>query len=187
MIVPLFRYTSLSETKGGQMKAQYQTTRPNTQPTTAVHQTEYQLWVQEQTASTTPASEKVWLIVVGALVMLSAGLCWFSNQPNGSYASLADAQPGSAGTRLRPADDRENPAELGLQAPVSATPTPETSPNERLIRRYYDEVLNRGRIAVMDELFAPEFGYRPDMTSTKKSDLAALKSISRETPSTALA
>jgi hypothetical protein len=53
---------------------------------------------------------------------------------------------------------------------------PIRSPNERLIRRYYDEVLNGQKWAVLDDLFADQISYRNDIPVTMLS-LTALKQM----------
>jgi hypothetical protein len=166
------------------MKTQYQTQKLNTKPTPAVQPTEAGPVVQEQTASTSLASENAWLMVAGVLLVLIAGLYWFNDrqndQPDWSYTvapgdQLTTAEQTDSATGWLLSDNQEHPAALRPKGRAPSLPTPDISPNEALIRRYYDEVLNRRQMAVMDDLFATDFTYRPDMTSTEKSNLAAFK------------
>jgi ketosteroid isomerase-like protein len=51
--------------------------------------------------------------------------------------------------------------------------------NERLVRRFYDDVINQRQLAEMNELFAEDFSYRQSGLTTTRLNLAALKQALR--------
>ena len=140
------------------MKAQPQLTKRTEAQKIKVHET-------EQTASTSTASEPAWLALALALLVLTAGLYWFSNrqglQPNRAYQATVEAQSiDERQAELVPDNqiltDSENPT---MARSEDLTPTPSRSPNEQLVRRFYDEVVNQRQYGVMDDLFADQIAY----------------------------
>ena len=59
------------------------------------------------------------------------------------------------------------------------TPGDETDENKRIVRRYYDEVFARRNLAVLDEIFAPDFvGHSASLGSYTLTDMR--RDIGRE-------
>jgi hypothetical protein len=93
--------------------------------------------VNEQTASTSRASEQSWLITGLGLMVLVIGLYWFSerhqDQSAWAYQPVVKAQV-----------TVEQPARFELSDPMTTQSEnqtiPSLSPNERLVRQFYDKV-----------------------------------------------
>jgi hypothetical protein len=138
---------------------------------------------EEQSASTSRSSDRAWLMIALGLVILIVGLYWFSDrkgdQSGGSDEAVVEDQAAGEGSgdavtidlissdqgnRSKPWSEDDNPPAM----PIS-------SPNERLVRRFYNEVVNQRQWAVMDELFAEDFTYRQSGLTRTRLSLAALK------------
>ena len=145
-------------------------------------QTDGSMKFEEQTALTSRSSEQAWMMLILVLLVLTGGLYWFSDRQNNQSAWSSEAVVEARTTVARPTEfvssDQIPPDSeyLTITWPQSLLPEPMPvrSPNERLIRRYYNEVLNRQKWAVMDDLFAGQISYRNDIPVTMLS-LTALK------------
>jgi ketosteroid isomerase-like protein len=140
-----------------------------------------QMITEEQTASTSTSSEQAWLIIALVLVVFTVGLYWFSmrhnHQPNWSYEALVNDQtnvenPGDAATSTL---IQSNPQNRRQAEDFTPTSTSIGSQNEQLVSRFYEEVINQGQFAMLDELFAEDFSYRSNRSTLTRLNLAALK------------
>jgi ketosteroid isomerase-like protein len=158
------------------MKMQPQPRNPNIKRRPGDHEPVRQMFAEEQTASTSISSEQAWLMIALALVVLTVGLYWFSDrhndQPAWSYEAMVDdqtaaeSQNDAATSDLSLSDSENHPMPIGAQ-------------NERLVRRFYDDVINQRQLAEMNELFAEDFSYRQSGLTTTRLNLAALKQALR--------
>ena len=164
------------------MKAQPQPRKLNAKRKSGLPQTERLTIFDAQTASTSPSSEPAWIMVALALVLLTVGLYWFSDRPGDQPDRSVEAADADQSAGERPAaavtggqilsdpENRTRPWPEDLTSP----PRPSGGRNERLVLRFYDEVLNRRQFALIDDLFADQVAYRRSGPTTMLS-LAALK------------
>ena len=139
------------------------------------------LMSQEQTAST--SSERSWVVIILALIILMAGLYTYrqeqGEQPGRSGQGVVNAYAADERPVLTIIDEPSltGPEALTSRGPEAPTPIAHTtwSPNERLVRRFYDEVLNHQQFAVIDELFAHHvaYGYDRPLALLSRTDLKA--------------
>jgi hypothetical protein len=143
---------------------------------------------EEQTTTTSPSSsERAWLTLALMLIFLTVGLYWYGerqgDQPGRSETVVVDYR-----TTVKRPTAAEIDAQILTGLEKLTTPRPQTltpvsrpdpgpnewiSRNEQLIRRYYEVVVNRRQLTLMDDLFAADFVYLP--TKSAKLSLTDLK------------
>jgi predicted ester cyclase len=138
---------------------------------------------EEQQVLIRPSLAWLWLILNVVVVILIAGIYrspWHTPDRTDQADRSADRSMLTHDFQVEVEPSPSFPAHSGSGTAIASmlenTKPPvieTTNPNESVVRRFYDEVLNQGHYAAMDELFAENVFYRGhDMAATTLSVMA---------------